>query len=175
MLFRSRYIFLLAIYCLGALYVQAEDLPKSDSLSSKQSIVLEGAGIGGYWSISYERIFLKRKRVRLFGSAGTSVLRISNYKGKFDPSFSLPIVAGMLYGSKKHNLEVAISNTFISSVSSNSELEARRDLILNGAAHIGYRYAFEHKRSYLKLYYTAVFVDYIYFVNWAGIGIGYTF
>ncbi len=168
---------LLLFYCIlvAGLCAGNTALGQADSSSAQQAVVLEGGGLGGYWSINYERAFFEKNRIRLFGSIGISVVHVSNFEGKFDPSFSVPVVAGMLYGGPRHKLELGLSNTFISTVTSDREFEARREMIHNGAMQIGYRYSNRARGMFYKINYAAVLVDYTYFVNWAGVGMGYAF
>jgi hypothetical protein len=74
-----------------------------------------------------------------------------------------------------HNLELALSNTIFSIVAAESGFQGGREFGVNGNVHTGYRYSAPHDRWYIKIYYLGALVRYKYFVNYGGLGIGYSF
>ena len=170
-----RSLSLLVVLLTSMLSTISSALAQSDGLPKRHSLVLEAAGIGGFWSLSYELSKVADKRILWpYVSAGLSVVRIRNYQQDFDPAFSVPVSVGALLGAGSSKFDFAISNTVISEVLASETLEIERRWQLNGAVHIGYRYWGNKRSIFLKIYYAAVFVDYDRFTNWGGLGFGYT-
>ncbi|MBL4754504.1 MAG: hypothetical protein JKY52_13030 [Flavobacteriales bacterium] len=150
-------------------------LAQSDSLPQRHSLVIEVAGIGGFWSLSYEINKVTANGILSpYVNAGGSVMRIRNYSQDFDPTFSVPLSVGLLLGAGSNKLDLAFSNTLISEVLASESLEIERKWQVNGAVHIGYRYWVPKRNLFFKIYYAAVLVDYDRFTNWGGLGFGYT-
>ena len=148
---------------------------KPDTLDRKNAINLELAGPAGYWAVGYERIIKTKNRWRMFGAVAASMWGLEDYNGDFNPNFSIPIIIGGLYGGRVHNLELALSNTIFSIVAAESGFQGGREFGVNGNVHTGYRYSAPHDRWYIKIYYLGALVRYKYFVNYGGLGIGYSF
>jgi len=148
-----------------------------DTLSSisKNIIYTELGGAGGYGSLKFERLLLK-KNIAHFGiSVGISTYRIIDFENRFNPDIILPISLSGYYG-KNHHFEFSISQIFSSIVlSGNSDLTATRGNSISGGLDIGYRYQQESGGVFFRITYSPIFEGYNYFRHWGGLAAGYAF
>jgi len=159
----------------SVLSATGSSLAQSDSVPKRHAIVLEAAGIGGYWSVNHEfKLVVDKRMVWPYVSYGFSFLRMRNYQQDFDPTFLVPVSVGLLLGAGANKADLAISNTLISEVIASETLDIERRNQFNGAVHLGYRYGATDRNLFFKVYYAVVFVNYESAINWGGMGLGYT-
>jgi hypothetical protein len=147
----------------------------ADTLDNKNLVTLDVGGPAGYWAIGYERTIVKQQNWRMFSSLAASFWNFEDYNGNLNPNLSVPFGIGTLYGGSSHKLEMVLSNTLYSIAAAEGRVEEGRKFGMNGNLHIGYRYCKLHTRWNIRVYYLGVLVSYEHFVNYGGLGIGFSF
>lgn len=134
----------------------------------------EGFGYGGYGSVNYEYIFLRKKNFTFSSRIGIGSYHIWDFTNRFNPDIILPIGINAFYG-KKHHVEFGIGQIISSMIQTNLDLQPKRKNQLNGGISIGYRYQKDTGGFFLRLFYSPIFEKNKSFRQWGGTSIGFVF
>ena len=100
------WIIIVILYCSNILYAQQV---------AKNTLYLEGIGIGGYGSVNYERSIIQKNNINLMARIGFGTYHILDYTNRFNPDIIIPIAINATYG-KQHHIEFGIGHTIASTV-----------------------------------------------------------
>lgn len=149
---------------------QADQIP-----FSKNSIYLEGAGLGGYGSLNYERMLPLKTNLLMAVRIGLSTYNLRDYTNKFNPDLIIPLTLSGLYGNK-HKLEFGIGQTISNVIRANpSNWDPERKTNLHANFAIGYRYQKKEGGLVLRCTYTPIVEFYKRYRHWGGLSVGYAF
>ncbi|AFM05190.1 hypothetical protein Fleli_2837 [Bernardetia litoralis DSM 6794] len=170
----------LSFLCLTVLFFNTpiEVFSQSKKIS-KNTIYVEGAGVGGYGSINYERIcFLPTHSISKIGIAfrlGASTYYLNDYTNTFNPQLIFPIGVHLLYG-KNSKIEVGAGQTITSFIQANTHnFQPERDINNHTYFVVGYRYQKDESGLMFRVAYTPLLIFNKYYKRWGGIAVGYTF
>lgn len=142
-----------------------------DSLYNKHNaIVAEALGIGGYASISYQRLLFHFGKLRSYAQLGLGGNRITDFEGSINPDISLPAALFFLYG-KKHNLVIGAGNTITSNVVYDLSQKGKNRIYNNHATlFIGYLIHPSNRYS-VRVGYTPIWQKYKHYKHWGGVAL----
>jgi len=147
---------------------------QNDSLSiAKNTVFVELFGNGGIYSINYDRMLVKKNKIKISGRIGFSLLPVYNN------IFTYPLELSAFYG-KKHNVEIGIGYTPVFNLY-NENIFKIYDMYSYAGARLGYRFQKENDGFFLKAGFMYVmelydnYRDYDDFPYWFGVGFGRTF
>ena len=170
---QCRYYIALLIFSLSFFNIRAQE---ADTISAPANIVyLEALGSGGYGSLNYEHIFLRKDMLSLHIRGGISTYRLRDFELKFNPDIIIPVSAGISYG-KTHGVELGIGQAF----SSVSEIDLERFAPgrknrLSALGILAYRVIFRKPSIMLRFAYTPIWEFYKSWQHWGGVSFGYGF
>lgn len=149
---------------------------KNDSIYFfRNSLYFEIMGVGGFISLNYERIILKKKKFKIGIRTGLGTYNISDYTNKFNPDIIIPLSLNGFYGNK-HKIEFGIGQTISNIVhANNSKFIPERITEIHANFTIGYRYRKKQGHFIFRCNYTPIIEFYKYLKHSAGISIGYVF
>ncbi len=141
----------------------------------KNVIYLEGAGIGGYGSINYERIIFNKKNVWICTRLGVVTYNLKDYVNKFNPDVIIPIAINGLYGAN-HKIEIGVGQTISNTVHPNyTNWQPKRITNLHANFTLGYRYQPDKAGFMFRCSYTPIIELYKLYRHWGGVSFGYAF
>jgi hypothetical protein len=147
-----RFILLVFIGLIGKVQAQG---------NFNNSLQIEGLGNGYYYSINYERIFLKKTTARI------GLMAVSR-------GFAIPLLAGKYFGNSSSHFELSGGVTYSYYNPMDSEDINEFESNLAGTLFIGYRYQPVPGSFIFKIGYTPFFEkNRIY--HWGGLSFGYRF
>ena len=149
---------------------------KDSIVFKKNAVFYELAGSGGRHSINYERSFVI-KQSKFTGSVrgGLSLSNYRDFDGNFNPDFTLPLMANLMYGAK-HRGEIGVGQTLSSIVEGNTNTgDPKRGNHFNTTFNIGYRYQRQNGGPMVRVGYTPVINFRGEYKHWFGASIGFTF
>lgn len=142
---------------------------------AKNIIYIEAAGIGGYGSLNYERVVLKKIDLLLCIRVGLSTYNLRDYTTRFNPDILIPIAINGLYGNN-HKIEIGIGQMISNIVYANhSNWKPERETNIHANFTIGYRFQKEKGGLIFRCNYSPIIEFYKYYRHWGGISIGYAF
>lgn len=148
---------------------------------AKNTLYIEGAGVGGYGSLNYERIYFfsspsnRSKQTAIACRLGISTYYLNDYTDNFNPEIILPLALHFLYG-KSHKLELGIGQTFTSFVRADTNtFKPVRDIRNHTHFTLGYRYQPLKGGIMLRIAYTPMLEFNTDYTHWGGLAIGYAF
>ncbi len=147
--------------------------------TSKNTIYIEGAGVGGYGSINYEHIYslpnYSSSKIAVAFRLGVSTYYLHDYTDTFNPEIIVPIGLHFLYGHN-HKLELGAEKTITSFVRASSRnFQPKRDIHHHAHFTVGYRYQ-KHKGGFMfRIAYTPLLEFNTDYQHWGGLSVGYTF
>ncbi|MDH5474493.1 MAG: hypothetical protein OEX22_02260 [Cyclobacteriaceae bacterium] len=145
------------------------------TLVSKNVLYFEGAGIGGYGSINYERLIFRKANLWVNTRVGLSTYNLKDYTAKFNPDIILPFAINGLYGNN-HKIEFGIGQTISNSVSANySTWQPERVTNFHANFTIGYRFQKKTEGLMFRCNYSPIIKYHKYYRHWGGISVGYSF
>jgi hypothetical protein len=135
----------------------------------------EVAGIGGRFSVNYERKFLHTKNLRFFARLGLGSIHLKDFNNKLNPDLVIPLALVATYG-KKHHLEWGFGQTFTNIVTTDFDDGTKgRQSSLSSHFLLGYRFQKKGRGLVYRLTYTPLIEYNKYFRHWGGFSIGYAF
>lgn len=141
---------------------------------SKNSILLDIGGIGGYGSLNYEYSFFEKKNIILSSRIGFSFFRFKDFERKFNPDLLFPLSIQLRKKWKNHAVLVGVGQTISSIVKTSNDFSRKiRKNRLNGNLSLGYRFQKKSKPFFFQITYTPLFERYERFRHWGGLGVGY--
>ncbi|MES2629031.1 MAG: hypothetical protein V4616_08680 [Bacteroidota bacterium] len=141
---------------------------------ARNTVFIEGLGIGGYGSLNYERTVLKVNRFDFNLRVGFSTYHLKDFTNSFNPDVIVPLTAGVMYGNN-HHIELGGGRIFTSVTSFNGEnAEPQRDLEMNSTFFVGYRYQRDTGGFIFRATYSPLFTTNVRW-TWGGISVGYAF
>ncbi len=148
--------------------------PSNEKIAINQ-IFTEIAGIGGRFSLNYEREFLKNNNFRFLLRLGLGAVHLKDFTNTFNPDLVIPFALVAAYG-KKHHLEWGFGQTFTNIVKVDLEYgDKQRQSGLSTQFTLGYRFQKQGRGLVYRLVYTPIIEYNKYFRHWAGLSIGYAF
>jgi len=156
------------------IYSEGESQTVTDS-DKLNVLYIEGAGIGGFGSLNYERIIALNAKLRLGARIGISTYNIKDYTNKFNPDIIIPIAINGLFGFD-HKFEFGLGQTISNIVQVNhTNWKLERETNLHATFTIGYRYQRNQGGIVVRCSYTPMIEFYKYYRHWGSISIGYAF
>lgn len=147
----------------------------SDEKFATNQIFAEIAGIGGRYSLNYEREFLKKSDFRFLLRLGLGSMHLKDFTNNFNPDLVIPFALVATYG-KKNQLEWGLGQTFTNIVIANLENGGtQRQPGFSTQFTLGYRFQKQGRGLVYRLVYTPILEYNKYFRHWAGVSIGYAF
>jgi hypothetical protein len=150
----------------------------------KNTIFLELAGNGGFYSLNYDRILLEKAKWKLAGRIGAMYYREElNYLDyNHSLKIAVPIEASYLRGKGDHYLELGIGMTPWYENYKDFDASEISHIVLLSSARLGYRYQKKEGGMFLKAGFTPLlqFKNKVYengssiFFPWGGLAIGFT-
>lgn len=133
--------------------------------AKKRSIYLELGGSGGFGSLNYENLFLKKQKADLVWRLGLSIAPIDKNNGM---GIVFPLMIHSLIGKNSHKLDLGLGQGITFSTKG-------KFFALTTAA-IGYRYQSSTSKWFYRFTYTPLISYLVDFQiqQWAGISIGFT-
>lgn len=168
-----RFVYWLFVFLLSELPVISN--AQTDTLSWQHAIHLEMGGAGGYASVNYEHLLLKKQRNALLLKAGIGLYHLQDFKNNFNPDILIPLSFHFLWG-REHLIELACGESFHSIVKNNIEnYTPVRQQGMSSFAVMGYRYQRAGGRVILRVFYNPLLEFNTQFRHWAGVSFGYAF
>ncbi len=138
-------------------------------------LYIEGAGIGGFGSLNYERIIPVKAHLGIGVRIGFSTYNIKDYTNKFNPDVIIPVAINGFYGSN-HKIEFGFGQTISNIVRADySSWKPKRETNLHANFTIGYRYQKNNGGIIFRCCYTPIIEFYKYYRHWGGVSFGYAF
>lgn len=149
---------------------------QKDSVHVAHNVIYaEIAGMAGYGSVNYERVFNLKLNFMISARAGLSTYNIKDYTEKFNPDILIPIAVYGSYG-KNHKIEIGVGQLFESTIQANiTEFKPERTYDFNTVFSVGYRYQKRSGGLFLRAAYTPIIDHTGFFRHWGGISLGYSF
>jgi len=139
------------------------------------SIMLEVGGVGGYGSLNYERVFVRKNDWSFALRTGISTYHLYDYTNSFNPDILIPFSLNIFYG-KKHKVVLGIGQTLANIVYADTkDFEPARKINFHSNFTIGYRYQKNLKGLFFQCSYTPIIELDHSLRHWAGISFGYSF
>lgn len=153
-----------------------KNFAKNDSLYIANNILyLEVAGIGGYGSINFERVVLRKNNLMLGVRLGVSTYHVEDYTNEFNPDIIIPFSVNGCYG-RNHKIELDFGETFTNIVHADqTDFTPVRISGFHTNLSIGYRYQKNNGGIFFRCTYTPILEFNEYFRQWAGASVGYSF
>ena len=146
------------------------DFPK------KNAVVLDLAGIGGYGSLNYQRIFFSKNNFIFSGKFGFSFFRFRDYERKLNPDLLFPFSLQVNKNWKSHSIIFGVGQTVSSIVQASENFDKKiRNNGWSGSLIIGYQFQKMNSPFFFQIAFTPLFEHYERFRNWGGLSIGYFF
>ena len=165
--------FLLFLFLLTAHSMNAQEATRD---WPRHHLLLEGGGICGFGSLSYEYLLKHRENWHLSTSIGLSTIRLRNFKNDFQPDLIIPIQLLLRYGEGSHHPEVGIAHSFHSIVKFDvAKGEAKREGNMSSGLLLGYRFQNMDGWLIVKANYYLIYENYDQWRHWPGVCIGYAF
>jgi len=160
----SKYIFSLCLFLFCFVPIQIA--------KNKNTLYIEGLGVGGYGSLNFERSFLKKEIHQLNARVGFGTYNITDFTNTFNPDITLPFGVNYFLG-KQHKLLTEFGFTFSSIVQLDpSTFLPKRSNNFSPYFGLGYRFNKEDSRLILGATYYRKFEFFEYPRHWAGFSIG---
>lgn len=138
-------------------------------------VFAEIAGIGGLFSLNYEREFLKKKDFRFLLHLGLGTIHLKDFTNTINPDLVIPFALVATYG-KKHHLEWGLGQTFTNIVKADLENGGKqRQSGYSTQFILGYRFQKQGRGLVYRLVYKPIIEYNRYFKHWGGVSIGYAF
>lgn len=140
-------------------------------IDARNTVYFEVGGIGGWYSINYDRIFLVKNKIKLSSGIGISLSvfqfdKENNIKFRYSPR--IPLQLNLLVGQYKHNLKLGFGTT--------PYWYKDQKIYLASFFIIGYRYQKPDGGVFYNVEFSPNIYDWEFkFFPWGGIGIGYSF
>lgn len=142
---------------------------------TKNIIYIEGAGIGGYGSLNYERVIIRKTNLSFYVRGGLSTYNLKDYTTSFNPDIIIPMAINGLYGTN-HKMEFGIGQTITSIVHANySTWQPDRETNFHANFTIGYRFQKETGGMVFRINYSPIIEFYRFYRHWGGISLGFSF
>lgn len=146
---------------------------QKDTVLHQYSLHVEIGGPGGYGSVGYEYLFLRKEYYTLSMKGGVGVFHLRDFRNNLNPDILIPLGCHFLRG-RKHLMEIALGETFHSIVKSDQEdYGSSRQVGWSSFAIAGYRYKHAGGRFILRVFYNPLIEFNRYFRHWGGISFGY--
>lgn len=143
--------------------------------TTRQALYLEGAGIGGYGSLNYERLLHQPDQWHLAARAALSTYNLKDYRYRFNPDVLVPFGLSAYYG-RRHHLDLGIGATAASIVMADrTDFTPVRTLRFHSWGSVGYRFQRPGGGLVIRATYTPLLEYNRLFRHWAGVSIGYAF
>jgi hypothetical protein len=158
-------LFFLSVLAPAQLYSTQENTQQPAAVTANNAVFIEFGGIGGHYSVNYDRILLGGDFIKLSGRIGFTPSLIEK-----DIEFSprIPIQANALFCFQDHYGVAGIGNTLYW----NREQRTRNALFIT----LGYRYQPRGGGLFVQAEFTPLVFDTgITFFPWGGLGIGICF
>lgn len=169
-----KYRFVLTLFCIA--HFCNDVCSQADSvITALNQIYLELAGTGGYGSVNYERVILKRNNFGLTGRLGLSTYHFKDFEDKVNPDLIIPFSIHGYYG-RKSKIEIGFGQTIANIVHAEfPEFSIKRKTDFHTHFCIGYRYQRINGGFTFRCVYTPIIEFNRYFRHWAGCSVGYSF
>ncbi|MGL5788125.1 MAG: hypothetical protein ACRCX4_15115 [Bacteroidales bacterium] len=171
----------LLLFCFAVFFILPGAFAENQNdKNAKNAVYLDIMGIGGWYSLNYERILYSMNRLNLGVSAGVSANHLKDFTGTFNPDWSFPVSVNAFYG-RTHHVEFGLGSTFASVVRANSDYDPERGLNINLGLTLGYRYQKPGGGFMFRAAYTPIIPVYRKyseeggFKNWLSVSVGYSF
>lgn len=149
--------------------------PDSINDLSSSLFFAEIGGHGGYGSLNYQHLLLKKNKFKLSGSTGIGTYHLYDYQNKLNPDIIITLGISSYYGNK-NNIEIGVAQTISSIIyADNLTYNPKRKHDLNTNLTFGYRYQKEQGGFVYRISYTPIIEKNKFYRNWFGMSFGYAF
>jgi len=143
--------------------------------SAMNHVFIEFAGLGGFGSVNYERVFININKSSFTARMGLGFYNIRDFTNKINPDLNFPIALCFLYGQSS-KVELGLGQSFSSIVYYDKANSNRnRQLNSHSTLSIAYRYHLQNYGVIIRCAYNPILEFNKYFRHWFGLSVGYSF
>jgi len=147
-----------------------------ESEFSKNEIVLDLGGIGGFGALSFRKNLINFNQYQLSGRVGLSFFRFKDFTQTFNPDILIPFSIDLNRQFNKWGIQMGIGQTISSIVTTSSNFQSTdRQNSISGSSILGFNYANPKKRLTYQIFYSPIFQQYNRYRHWGGMSIGFKF
>lgn len=138
-------------------------------------LFVEFAGLGGYGSVNYERIFFSKEAFSFSARTGIGLYKLRDYTNVVNPDLNFPFTLNVLVG-KNNKFELGLGQVFSSiAYHEMNKSNKQRQTYSHSILAISYRYNLTKYGVILRCSYYPIFEFNKYLRHSGGISIGYAF